>query len=72
MIFTLISQGMILGIFVGPGINGEVIERTSEKGLVGNFVIVQMASSEINLAEIEVIGIPAPTGMNTLTKSLLT
>jgi len=54
------SGGALLGTFKGPGKNGEVIERSSEEGLIGNFVIVQMEITTINLAEIEVFGVPAP------------
>jgi len=59
---TEYSQGALIGTFVGPGTNGQVIEVTSQKGFEGRFVVVQMSLTEvINLAEIEVYGKPAVT-----------
>merc|ERR1711962_479358 len=56
------SGGALLGAFSGPGYNGQVLERTSQTGVRGTHVVVQMETNIINLAEIEILGetIPEP------------
>ena len=51
-------EGNKLGSFKGPGTNGEVIELAvaEEEAPVGKFVIIQMQSTHINLAEVTVFG----------------
>jgi len=53
------SQGRLLGEFNRPGSNGQVIPFQNSEGLEGKYVIVQMTGTiVINLAEIEVFGVP--------------
>ena len=60
MTIILISQGALLGAFSGPGYDGQVLERTSQTGVEGTHVVVQMETNIINLAEIEVLGEISP------------
>merc|ERR1712133_268746 len=56
---TEYSQGDLLGEFKGPGTNRQVIPLSNSQGLEGKYVIVQMTGTNyINLAEIEVLGVP--------------
>merc|ERR1711962_1295692 len=54
------SEGTLLGAFSGLGTNGQVLPITSQTGIEGTHVVVQMRTNIINLAEIEVLGEPAP------------
>merc|ERR1712002_923737 len=50
------TGGALLGTFVGPGTNGQVLEITSQTLVKGTHVVVQMKTDIINLMEIEVFG----------------
>jgi len=60
-------QGNLLGTFRGPGEEGQVIPFDNPEGLEGRYVIVQnfnrRSRKAINLAEIDVFGVPSDTDM---------
>ena len=49
-----INQGQILGKYKGPATGYIAEEITNEEGIWGEWVVVQMETDIINLAEIEI------------------
>merc|ERR1711962_756729 len=53
------TGGTLLGTFLGPGTQGQVLSINAQEEVVGTHVVAQMKTDYINLMEIEVFGEPA-------------